>query len=171
MNLFPFRHCVVCSCCVRVGLVVTLWWTEMWLHAYTAGESGGWVTCQGKAQCRESAETVDKSLPPSNKNRSLSPTTHGRRGGEGRKHPSQDDVWRGLSSETRVLTRRKAENERGRRVMLQLCWCGSLPRQKKTTEGTAALNELAATNNKVIITQCLWMLTAGKWWRRDFIPL
>lgn len=47
---------------------------------------GGWVTCQGEAQCTESAETVDKSLPPAHqkKKRNLSPTTHE---GEGRKHP------------------------------------------------------------------------------------
>lgn len=38
-------------------------------------------------------------------------------------------------------------------------------RSEKPTKGMAAATELAATNNKVIISRASQMLTVGKWWR------
>ncbi len=113
--------------------------------------SGGWVTCQGKARCTESAETVDKSLPPAwQKKRSLSPTTHE---GEGRKHPQSGwcMVWT-------LVWDLGFNGEKGRK------WKGGggsclnyadvgRNRSEKPTKAMAASMELAATNNKVIITR------------------
>lgn len=51
--------------------------------------SVGWVTCQGKARCTESAETVDKSLPPAQQKKKTQSLSHDTRGGREEAPP----VW------------------------------------------------------------------------------